>query len=90
MTIDRHFSSTNGHWAPRRIENDLQQSLADWTPPKKLDGVSDGGGNGAPPLAALRRENHDLRKALATRPVIDQAKGVLMLRYGASTATRRS
>ncbi len=33
-------------------------------------------------LAALRRENQDLRDALASQPVIDQAKGALMLRYG--------
>ena len=31
--------------------------------------------------AVLRRENQDLRDALSTQPVIDQAKGALMLRY---------
>jgi ANTAR domain len=33
-------------------------------------------------LAALRRENAELREALTSRAVIDQAKGVLILRYG--------
>jgi ANTAR domain len=33
-------------------------------------------------LAALRRENAHLREALTSRAVIDQARGVLILRYG--------
>ena len=50
--------------------------LTDWTPAG--DGSNDEE-RSAP--AALRRENQDLRDALASQPVIDQAKGALMLRY---------
>jgi hypothetical protein len=39
---------------------------------------------GDPPwgLADCRRELEDLRAAMTTRPVIDQAKGILMARHG--------
>jgi aryl carrier-like protein len=33
-------------------------------------------------ISALRRENEQLRQAMDSRAVIDQAKGALMLRYG--------
>jgi hypothetical protein len=51
--------------------------LADWNLP--ADEKEDGGVRHS--AAALRRENQDLRDALASQPVIDQAKGALMLRY---------
>ena len=35
-------------------------------------------------VEALRAENHDLRAALRTRAVIEQAKGVLIARHGCS------
>jgi hypothetical protein len=35
-----------------------------------------------PEVGALRRENDQLREAMDSRAVIDQAKGALMLRYG--------
>ncbi len=47
-----------------------------WHAPVPEDDEDDG-----PTVAALRRENQDLRDALASQPVIDQAKGALMLRY---------
>jgi hypothetical protein len=37
-------------------------------------------------LAALRHEVEHLRRALSSRADIDQAKGVLMLRYGLTSA----
>lgn len=48
--------------------------LSDWT-------AHDTVGEARHAPAALRRENQDLRDALASQPVIDQAKGALMLRY---------
>jgi hypothetical protein len=35
-------------------------------------------------LVALQRENRELREALGTRPVIEQAKGALIWRFGLS------
>jgi hypothetical protein len=36
-------------------------------------------------MARLRRENEQLRQAMASRPLIDMARGVLMSRLGCST-----
>lgn len=41
---------------------------------------------GAVDVEALGREIEDLRRALESRPVIDQAKGILMCRYGIDSA----
>lgn len=55
-------------WVPLRdVDGDDQD--------RRVAGLADA-------LKALRRENQDLRQALTSQPVIDQAKGALMVRYG--------
>ncbi len=54
--------------------------LRDWQPPAHDSGEGQA-------LVALHREIQHLRDALASQPVIDQAKGALMFRYGVDSDT---
>lgn len=54
--------------------------LRDWQPPAHDHGEDQA-------LGALHREIQHLRDALASQPVIDQAKGALMFRYGVDADT---
>ncbi|HET7328170.1 MAG TPA: ANTAR domain-containing protein [Nocardioidaceae bacterium] len=74
MTDPQH-TRHDGSAAPYSSAEQGAHSSARWQPPAVGDDAVD-------ELSKLRREICDLKQAMASREVIEQAKGVLILRYG--------
>lgn len=75
MTDSAHNANADGGPGEDRVLD----SLHGWSP-QRLDGSTTDAADGQ--VSDLRQENAQLREAIDSRAVIEQAKGALILRYG--------